>query len=144
MALAQELTALHTFWSFFLVIGWWKIFSLDFFFGHSTVCLNGQQCRSVGPPLWSKLEYLNRYFVHLYRHSWCPEDESQWPWWSTHCRGLMGSLRKATVLGGAQSRPGVQPNKDVTNTSAWVSQYLLRRLKIQLFQIPPIIFFCTV
>ncbi len=37
-------------------------------------------CLSVGPPLWSKLKYLNDYQIDgqdiLHRHSWFPEDKS--------------------------------------------------------------------
>ena len=47
----------------------------------------GLQCWSVGPPLWSRLKYLNYYWmVHqdiFDRHSLSPEVESCWLWWST-------------------------------------------------------------
>ncbi len=42
---------------------------------------------SVGPPLWSRLEYFNADWTDcdemLYRHSWCPDDKSYWLWWSS-------------------------------------------------------------
>ncbi len=45
--------------------------------------------RSVSPPLWSRLKYLNNYWMDwheiLYRNSWSPEDEANWLKWSTDC-----------------------------------------------------------
>ncbi len=42
-------------------------------------------CQSVGwlidPPLWSRLKYLNNYWMDFV-HSWSPEDETYWSWWS--------------------------------------------------------------
>ena len=42
---------------------------------------------SHAKPLWSRLKYLNFYCTMdwhkiLYRHSWVPDDESYWRWWS--------------------------------------------------------------
>ncbi len=40
----------------------------------------------VDPPLWSRQKCLNNYWMDCHevwcRHSWCPEDESYWLWWS--------------------------------------------------------------
>ncbi len=62
------------------------IFVLLDFLATLAVWLWGWQSQSVCPPLCSRLKYLNNYWSDciqfLCRHSWSPEDEVYWLWWS--------------------------------------------------------------
>ncbi len=72
--------------------------------------LRGWQRRSVGPPLWSRLKYLNNYRMDCrdiwYTYPCCPEDECCQLWWSpdfsssANCRFVILNEMSREPLGG--------------------------------------------
>ncbi len=61
-------------------------------------------CRPVHHWLiqWYKLIYFNNCWMHchetVYRHSWSPEDESQWLWWSPDFTSSTTSRTKVSPI----------------------------------------------
>ena len=57
-----------------------QIAKQSFLFAILEAWLWGWQCLSVGPPLWSRLKYLNSYVMDCneiwFRHLWSPKDEA--------------------------------------------------------------------